>query len=484
MRIRNLYKKLGVGVKASVVYTLASLLTRGLAIITTPIFTRIMTSAEIGTVTLYNSWYSMISAVATLSLTSGGFQLAMKEFEGRRDQYMSSVLSITSLVAMLIGGVYFGAPGFWQEQLGLSHELIILMLIGFLVAPARDFWMAKQRYEYKYRRVGILSFATGILASALSVFAVVLLNSRGSDKIAEGRLFANYFVIYGVAFIIWLYVFAKGKTFFSKEYWKFSLSISLPLVGYSMARQVLEVSDRAMISRFVGDSEVGIYGLLYSVSSLSLLVWNAINASFVPYLYQNMENKGKEKSIQTMASGLLGTYALVAIAITFFAPEIVRILATEEYYQAIYIAPPIAAGVFLTSVSHMYSNILLFFRKSKAIMIISVTAALTNVILNFIFIPIYGYMAAAYTTLIAYIILAGGEGVIAVRVYRKETNRKMRVYHNGQILLLGVITIIMSMAALLVYNNTILRYTVAVLIGALAVFCVIRVKRGQSVWPL
>lgn len=72
-RIENLYKKLGVGVKASVVYTLASLLTRGLAIITTPIFTRMMTSAEIGTVTLYNSWYSMISAVATLSLTSGAF---------------------------------------------------------------------------------------------------------------------------------------------------------------------------------------------------------------------------------------------------------------------------------------------------------------------------------------------------------------------------------------------------------------------------
>ena len=484
MWIKKLYKKLGVGVKASVVYTLASLLTRGLAIITTPIFTRMMTSAEIGTVTLYNSWYSMISAVATLSLTSGGFQLAMKEYEGRRDQYMSSVLSITSLVALLIGGIYFVAPEFWKEQLGLSHELIILMIIGFLFAPARDFWLAKQRYEYKYRGVGILSFATGILASAFSVFVVVLLNSRGSDRIAEGRLFANSFVIYGTACIIWLYVFVKGKTFFSKEYWKFSLSISIPMVGYSIARQVLEVSDRTMISRFVGDSEVGIYGLLYSVSALSLLVWNAINASFVPYLYQNMEKKEKEKSIQTMASGLLGTYALAAVAITFFAPEIVKILATEEYYQAIYIAPPIAAGVFLTSVSHMYSNILLFYKKSQAIMLISITAAVTNVLLNFIFIPMYGYMAAAYTTLISYIILAGGEGIIAARVYRKETNRKMRVYHNSQVLTLGFLTILMSMAALLVYDNTILRYVIAILIGAFAVFCVIRVKRGRSVWPL
>lgn len=51
--------------------------------ITVPIFTRIMSTSEIGMVNLYNSWYSLLNVIATLSLTSGGFQAAMKDFEGK-----------------------------------------------------------------------------------------------------------------------------------------------------------------------------------------------------------------------------------------------------------------------------------------------------------------------------------------------------------------------------------------------------------------
>ena len=86
-------KELSVGVKASIIYTVASLLSKGLAIVTVPIFTRLMTTEEMGVVNIYNSWNSMISVVATLSLTSGGLQLAMKEFESERNKYLSSVLS-------------------------------------------------------------------------------------------------------------------------------------------------------------------------------------------------------------------------------------------------------------------------------------------------------------------------------------------------------------------------------------------------------
>ena len=74
-------RKMSDGVKSSIVYTLSSLFSKGLAIITVPIFTRLMSTGEIGVVNLFNSWYSMISVVATLALTSGGFQLALKEYK-------------------------------------------------------------------------------------------------------------------------------------------------------------------------------------------------------------------------------------------------------------------------------------------------------------------------------------------------------------------------------------------------------------------
>lgn len=95
-KILDKIKNVPIGVKAAAVYTLASVFSKGLAIITVPIFTRIMSTSEIGVVNLYNSWNSMLNAVVTLSLTSGGYSAALKEFGKERDQYQSSVLSLTS----------------------------------------------------------------------------------------------------------------------------------------------------------------------------------------------------------------------------------------------------------------------------------------------------------------------------------------------------------------------------------------------------
>mgnify|MGYP003247363785 CR=1 FL=1 len=63
------------GMKSAVAYTFASLFSKGLAFVTVPIFTRIMSTSEMGTVNLYNSWQSILTVVATLSLTYGGYMV-------------------------------------------------------------------------------------------------------------------------------------------------------------------------------------------------------------------------------------------------------------------------------------------------------------------------------------------------------------------------------------------------------------------------
>ena len=468
------------GIKSGIVYTFSTLFTRGLAIITVPIFTRLMTTDQIGLVNLYNSWYSMISVIATLSLTSGGFQLAMKEFKNSRDQYESSVLSITSLMAFLIGIIYFVNPSFWEGVLGLPKSLIILMLVGFLVAPARDFWMARQRYEYKYKLSGLVSILSAVAASALSVAVVLHMISIGAADVADGRLLANYVVIYGVAGVFWVFLFVKGKKLYDKKFWKYSLTLSLPLVGYAIARQILDVSDRMMISKMVGNDKVGIYSTLYAVSSISLVAWNAINASFIPYLYQNIDNSSKKKNVQRLASILLALYATIAIVLTFLAPEIVRILATNEYYEAIYIMPPIAAGIFLTSVSNMYSNILVYYKRTNVIMFSSAFAAFVNIILNFIFIKTIGYQAAAYTTLIAYILLALIEGIFASKEYKKVTNDKMMIYNNKVIVIMALVTILVSMCGLFFYSFSMIRYLLCIAFGIIAIVIAMYYKRNRQ----
>ena len=471
-KIKLKIKKIPIEVKSATVYTFSTLFSRGLAIITVPIFTRLMTTSQIGIVNLYNSWYSMISAIATLSLTSGGYVVALREYESNRDGYQSSVLSLTSLISLLLVGVYLVNPSLWSKLLGLPSGLIILMLIGFLFAPARDFWLARQRYEYKYKLSGFVMMGSALIASLLSILTVIKLSAVDENLVAEGRLYSNYLIIYGVSAVIWFCTMLKGKTFFNKEYWKLSLSLSLPLVWYSVASQILTVSDRMMISQMVGNSAVGIYSTLYTVSSLSLLVWQAVHSSFVPYIFRNIENG--VCGIKRVSSQLMTFYAAVAVLMTFLAPEIVRILATEEYYEAIYIMPPIAAGVFFTSFANLYSDIAVYYKKTKYVMYPAIIAAVSNLILNYIFIKIYGYMAAAYTTLLSYILFALFQGVWAKKICKEYGIESGTIYNDRYMIALAVITTLISLSGILFYGNTILRYGVVIL---LAVVCAVIGKK-------
>ena len=242
------------------------------------------------------------------------------------------------------------------------------------------------------------------------------------------------------------------------------MKLSVPLIGYAFAAQILSVSDRMMISKMVGNDAVGIYSTLYTVSTISLLVWSAINSSFIPYLYQNIGKK--ENKIKELSLALMGSYAIIAVMLTFLAPEIVKILATKEYYEAIYIMPPIAAGVFLTSVSNMYSNLLIYHKKTNYIMYSSMIAAIINLILNYICINIFGYMAAAYTTLVAYIVLAGAQVIFARKIHLKRTGEKS-VYNDKAVLFMAILTILAALLGLVLYRYTWLRYII-ICIGMIA----------------
>lgn len=476
--IKRKLQKTSENAKSAIVYTLSTVFSRGLAIITVPIFTRLMTTDQIGEVNLYNSWYSLISIVATLSLTSGGYSVAMKEYPDKRGQYQSSVLSLTSLIALIIAIIYFIAPDFWSKLLRLPNELMVLMLVGFLVAPARDFWLARQRYEYKYKLSGCVTIGSGILASALSVIAVLSAKSFGCEKLAEIRLYANYFIVYGVAAIIWICIFWNGRTLYNKEYWKLSLSLSVPLIGYSIAAQILSVSDRMMISQMVNNSAVGIYSTLYTVSSLSLMLWQAIHASFVPYLFQNIENN--INGIKRISSHIMTLYASMAVMMTYMAPEIVRILATEEYYEAIYIMPPIAAGVFFTAFANIYSDIAVYYKKTQYVMYPAIIAALTNLVFNVIFINAYGYMAAAYTTLFSYILMAVFQGIWAKKLCSENGVRGSSIFDDRRLILIACVTTVLCLLCIPLYNFYIVRYLVIVFMATLSIVIYKKTKAIQK----
>ena len=456
------YKALPVAAKAAAAYMMASLFTKGLGILTTPLFTRVMSSAEIGEFNTFSSWYSLISVVATLSLSSGVFSLAMFEFKEERDAYSSAMLGLSFISSAIAGIIYVINPPFWNDLLKLNTPEVIVMIVAFFLIPATEYRMVRLRFEYRYKALIAISLTNAIVGTGLSIAAVLFCKYLNFENLAIPRVMGLYIVICTMGLANGIFIIVKGKSIFNPKYWKFAIVNNTPIIANSLANHVLETSDRLMITNMIGKSQTGIYSTLYTASTLPMIVIAAVNVNILPFNFEKLKNN-EEHKIADVVSPILFVIACVCLLLSLVAPEIVMILATEEYYSAIYIMPPVACGIFFTSLSNLFGNILLYHKKTYFIMISTVVAAASNLAMNYFFIKQFGYFAAAYTTLISYIILAVMQFIFMKIVHRK------RVYDIKFIVILSLALIACSMLCLLLYPYAIIRYIVVAALLVLAI---------------
>ena len=114
----------------------------------------------------------------------------------------------------------------------------------------------------------------------------------------------------------------------------------------------------------------------------------------------------------------------------------IRIFATKDYLEGIYIIPPVAAGVFTYSMYDAFAAVSFFHKKSVNIMLASFTAAVTNIFLNYIAIKKFGYIAAGYTTFISHVIL------IVMHYFNIARIEKEKIYDDKVVVVtLSVVTL-------------------------------------------
>lgn len=455
-KINNLSKP----AKAALMFMIASFFQQGLHIITTPIFTRILSTSDYGIVSIYNSWLSMISVVATLSLSAGVFNIGMLEYKHDRLGFASSMLILSNVATVFTAIFFIIFKDKFVCVFELPSSLILLLFLTLMLSPAMNFWIARQRYEYKYK---ITVFVTVILAVLSTVFSVIaVLNA--SSNFAEVRLWSSGVVALSFSLFFYISTLVKGKRAIVFDYWKFAISFNLPLLLHYLAFNVLSGSDRVMIANLVSTGAAGIYGLVYTASTVGNIVWNSINGSLIPFMHERMRSRKYEDINKTAKSSLI-IYAAFCLIIALFAPEIIKILAPREYYDGIFVFPPVMAGIFFIALYNVFANIEFYYKKTVSIMVASVVAASINVVLNYLFIPEYGYIAAAYTTLFSYILLALMHYLNLCRV------QEVKIYDLSFFAKISLVVVIFSLMTNLLYIYIVIRYSVIiVLIVVFAVF--------------
>ena len=382
---------------AGVWYTISNFVVRGIGFLTTPIFTRILSKADYGNYSNYTSWLNLLIVLTTFEMYSS-INRARFDYEDDLDGYLSSVALCGTTITLVCYAIVLCFQNFFVQLFNMDMIYIHVMFLYLLVEPALPLLSTQYRLKMKYKLVTVLSLASTLLSVIMSLLLVFVMENQ-----LMGRIVGYTAPLFLVNLIIYIYILYRGKKN-SFSYWKYALSISVPLVPHLLANSILGSTDRIMITNFCGAEKTALYSVMYSCSLTISILMTSVNQAWVPWFYENI-NKRKYSTVKSVSRIYILAFCSLSILLMLSAPEFVLIFAGSNYLETVDLMPSIMLGCVMQFLYTLYVNVEFYHKKSFGISVRTIIAALLNLFLNWIFIPLLGYKAAAYTTLIGYFVL-------------------------------------------------------------------------------
>ncbi len=462
--IRNFYLNMSKPAKASFWFVFCNVLTKGISFLSLPIFTRLMTTEQYGELSIYHSWVSVFSIFTTLTLWGGVLNVAMVKFSEKKDTLISSFQGLSTTITICFAVLSCFFITFICRLLKMNKTFVLLMYLDLLSQIPFNLWSTRQKYEYKYKHVVLVSLIIAVLNPLVGYILV-----KNSSYKVEARIISGLFVSCSIGFVIFFLNYKRGGKLFVKEFWKYAFQFSVVLIPYYLSLQVLNQADRIMISRLCGESDAGIYSVAYTFAMLLNLVTNGIVASLTPYIYQSMKDNQSE-NLRKRTTAIVAFVGIISLLVICIVPDLFKFILPKSYYPALRVIPPVTLGAFFMFVYPLFSTVEMYYEEKQYITTGAVIAALINVILNYYFIKLFGFIAAAYTTLICYIVLSIVHYVFMRRVQKKH-NSSIEVYSMKPLLFICFFVTCFGLLMMIIYDYNILRWSI---ITSILILCYVK----------
>lgn len=394
-------------IKDSRFYAFAKIIPGLLGFLAVIIYTRLLTAEEYG---LY------ILAITTISIVIAIFfewlnKSIIRYFEiYKQSKHLSEFISTVfyTLMGLSITVLFFWYLGLNLIYNNLNPKFIILLNIGGLVIFTQagfTFSLTIKQVSQQSFRYAILSI-TNSFAKLLIAICLIYFLRIGSKGILWGMVISA-----GSIFIWDIFPFYRKWqikfTYFSKTLFKNFLAYGFPLIGISIASLILVAADRYMIQYFLTTVDVGIYSAGYNLANTAIQFPMAILLlAAYPIIIESFETRG-ERETSLLLNKILSIYFICLTPIIFgigaLGENITGVLLGEDFQKSYIILPWISSGVFCFGITQYLYKPFELKKKTKILSLLVICAAILNIILNIFFIPIFGILGAAYSTLISYV---------------------------------------------------------------------------------
>lgn len=387
------------------IFTIGAFIQRAAQFFLIPVYTRFLSPRDYGTFTTIMAMSGLMGALITFGIP-GAILRYYFDFENdvkRLNSYLTSnYLFLVIVPGLLTIGLSISGKPLWT---GLVHEAIPFspyVQIALCATYLTGIWtMLNSLHQAKQMaRAFVYSqiFNFGLGAGVTVILLITL-----KDKVL-GPLIGNN-VAAGITALIlslgFLHLHISKKI--SMADIKKSLAYGLPLIIHPLNTWILYASDRLVLAKFVSLAEIGLYSLAFSLSTILATLAVSFDQAWMPYVFSLYENHQRPEQVIIPTTSLyfflMSSICLIGI---LFLNEFLTLFAGSAYQEASrYLSPLLVSGLFI-GFYFLFSKPLFYFNKTRLIPFISGSAALAKLALNILLIPIFGTIAAAWTTLGAF----------------------------------------------------------------------------------
>lgn len=445
-------------VKAGIWYAISNILVKATAFLTTPLFTRLLTQEQYGEYSNIASWVTIFTVLTGFDAYTTVIR-SKHDFDSDIDTYVSSVYFMNITVTVVIFGIIHVFWDLVNPIFSIEKKYFPIIFLYLLVLPAYNLFMTKQRAYYKYKLFAIFTIITTFLSAIVSVILVLKLDNK-----LDGRVIGQYAPPFIFYILIALFILVKGHNV-KIEYIKYAAIISLPLVPHLLSLNILSSSARIMLKQICSAEMAALYSVDYNCVQIITILFDSVNKAWAPWLMDALHAE-EYKQTRKISNIYFGIMMFLCFGVLLIGPEIILILGGESYIKAIWALPPLLVACVFQVAYTMYVNVEFYMKKTISVAIATGIAAVVNIVLNIIFIPQFGFVAASFNTLFSYIVL-----YLAHYIYLHKI--KMAFVFRIKLINLGLVVMVCVIGlTYLTYLFNVIRW-ILFLIYMIIIFCFI-----------
>jgi O-antigen/teichoic acid export membrane protein len=400
------------------VYGSGDLVLRVAGLLTLPIYARILAPGQFG---VWNFLVTIMFLLNGFVLLGGDAALARFHFAAANRSEQQVLTTTTFLFVGLTGFVlaaslvpFSGAFSTWTFG---GPQYAILFTLVLLAAPTVALnTIAGQalRNQFRAGTFVALNVAAALVTVGVSL-ALLLLRDLGVTALVAGALAGSLAVL---PFRLWA-IRGLLRPTFSATVLRRVLVFGVPLMPAAIAEWTLSVSDRLVLGTLAGFHELGLYTVAANVVSIITFLLAPLANAWAPHAMRAYE---REPGYAAAFYGRVMTYILVgfgflAVFVTAFAPEILRLLAPPEFLAAEFAVAPLALAAVAFATTPITSVAIGLRHRTVYIAGLVGFVAAVNVVLNVLFVPQYGMRASAWATAACAVLLTLSYLLVSQRLW-------------------------------------------------------------------